>query len=67
MTTDEILDKAITTMLRRWKREGTTGASVACLKQCTRTSGLTCSMHEYNSRFPVVAADVCRKLNFDLY
>ena len=65
--TDSTLTLNIQTLIRKWKKEGTVGASLACLKQCVSTRGLTCSVSEYNERFPIVALNVATRNHFTIY
>lgn len=64
--TDEILTTNITTTIRKMKKNGTTGASLACLKQNVSTRGLMCSISEYNERFPVIAKIVANRHHFEI-
>jgi hypothetical protein len=71
MTIDErnlaTLRRNIKRTLRKWKQEGTVGASVACLLQCTPTDGLTCTPTDYMHNWYVEAFSAARNLGFDLY
>lgn len=49
------------------KREGTIGASVACLKQCTSTRGLSCSPFMFAQGFEEHAREVAKTLKFKIY
>mgnify|MGYP001586937969 CR=1 FL=1 len=53
--------------IMRMKKEGTTGASVECLKQCTSSRGLTCPAHEFHAEFETWAKDVAKTLKFKVY
>lgn len=64
--TDKILTENITQTIRKMKQSGTTGASLACLKQCVSTRGLMCSVSEYNERFPIVAKLVATQNKFTI-
>ena len=61
------LEKSIAKTIRQWKREGTTGASFACLKQCVPTTGLTCTPYAFHSTFNQIAAEVAKRLRFSVY
>jgi hypothetical protein len=64
--TDKILTTNITATIRKMKKNGTTGASLACLKQNVSTRGLMCSISEYNERFPIVAKSVAKQNYFEI-
>ena len=64
---DKILEKNIRQTIDKMKNDGTVGASVACLKQCTPTTGVTMSVLKYHSEFPKVAKTIATKMKFDLY
>jgi hypothetical protein len=63
----DTLARNIRTTIRKWKKEGTVGASIACLKQCVPTRGLMYSVSEYNEQFPIVAKQVANQLKFEIY
>jgi hypothetical protein len=62
-----ILSANITTAIRSMKRDGITGASFACLKQCTSTAGLTCPVPAFHAAFDALASSIGRKLRFSVY
>lgn len=49
------------------KREGTIGASVNCLKQCTSTRGLSISPYMFHADFEEHARAVAKTLKFKIY
>jgi len=57
----------IASAILQMKREGTTGASVNCLKQCTPTRGLSCSPYMFQTEFEQHARAVARALKFKIY
>lgn len=64
--TQMTLAENIAGTIRRMQADGTIGASVANLQQCTSTRGLTCSVGEYRAAFARVAALVAYRLGFRL-
>jgi hypothetical protein len=64
--TDKILTTNITATIRKMKKNGTIGASLACLKQNVSTRGLMCSVSEYNERFPIIAKIVANQNHFEI-
>ena len=64
----KILEKSIRATIRKAKRKGTCGMSLACLKANTPTCGLTCSVPEYHAAFEVAAKCVAKSVRgFSIY
>ncbi len=66
-TTAETLTRNIRQTIRKAKKAGTVGMSLANLKQITPTTGLTCDPGEYHREFPRIAAQVAARLSFPVY
>lgn len=66
-TTEKTLTQNIRSTITKAKRRGVVGMSLANLKQCTPTTGLTCPPGEYHREFPRVAAQVAARLSFPVY
>ena len=54
------LEKSIKATITKARKEGTTGMSLACLKQNTPTTGLMCSVPMYHEAFRVAASNVAK-------
>jgi len=52
--------------IRKARRDGITGMSLANLKQITPTTGLTCPPAEYHRAFPEIATNVASRLRFTI-
>ncbi len=63
---NKILAKNLRALITKMKKDGTVGASKACLKQLVSTKGLTCSVEEYNKIWEEVVNSVTVK-GFDIY
>ena len=57
-----LIAKAISTM----KGHKITGASVGCIKQFVRPTGLTCSVEAFHASFASIAVVVAKKMKFDV-
>ena len=53
--------------IKRMKKEGTTGASVNCLKQCISTRGLSVHPSVFHAEFEEHARKVARVMKFKIY
>ena len=52
--------------IKKAKKDGIVGMSLANLKQITSTAGVTVSVSEYHQQFGVIADDVATKMKFKL-
>ena len=61
-----ILSEHLVETIQAAKRDGITGMSLANLRQITPTTGLTCSVEEFDRMFPEVADSISRRLRFTI-
>jgi len=62
------LEKSIKAAITKARKEGTCGMSLACLKQNTPTTGLSCSVPIYHDAFRVAASNVSKSVRgFTIY
>lgn len=59
-----VIRERVAQAIRKMKREGTTGASLPCLRQCTPTLGVHCAPSDYNRLFQEAATEQAKVLRF---
>jgi len=60
------IEQNIDATIKRMKREGTIGASLACLRQNTPTRGVDIPVPLYRDVFDQLAVELAKKHNFKL-
>lgn len=62
------LEANIRAAIKKSRKSGTCGMSLACLKQNTSTAGLVCSVPMYHAAFEAAAAKVAKSVRgFAIY